>query len=511
MFNPKDKELFKTKGLTEEAVLKQVEQMKKGFPFLEVIKAATLNDGIQKHDDQEINQLVSLYTKKAPLFNAAKFVPASGAATRMFKDLFNYLQDAGEEELVDIDNYKAVKKLITNIQFFAFADELKAVLRNDGFDLYDLIKREDYPTIIRYITGEEGLNYGNLPKGLILFHDNMGVKRVPVEEHMVEGIEYARSKDGKVKIHFTVSPEHLSKFKALVLAASQHYGEKTGAEFNITFSVQKESTDTIALTPDNEPFRNDDDSILFRPAGHGALLDNLQDVEGEIVFIKNIDNVVPDRHKQPTILYKKYLGGLLIDIMDKIFGYQKILDEKGFSDRVKIDEMLDFVRYELNTLSPSDLDLSKNDIAVSYLASRLFRPIRVCGMVKNEGEPGGGPFWAKNPDGSTSLQIVETSQINMDNPDQAAIHKSSTHFNPVDIVCSFKNYRGEKYKLHDFRDENTGFISKKSKDGRELKAMELPGLWNGSMSDWNSLFVEVPASTFNPVKTVNDLLRDIHR
>ena len=513
MFDNKDIQQIKDKGLTLEDVEAQVEQMKKGFPFLEVRKAATLRDGIQKYDDTSINKYVSDFSLKSKELQIVKFVPASGAATRMFKDLFSYLQEVedGKINKKDLSGVPEIEKLINHLHAFAFADELKAVLKEDGKDLDDLVAKNEYDTIIRYIVGDKGLNYGSLPKGLILFHDNMGVKRVPLEEHMVEGVEYARLKDGRVKIHFTVSPEHMNGFKARALTASQHYGEKFEAIFDLSFSIQKENTDTIALAGDNSPFRNEDGSLLFRPAGHGALLENLQDIDGDIIFIKNIDNVVPDRHRQPTVLYKMYLGGVLMELRERIFGYQQKLDEDGVTNRALIDEMLDFTRNTLNIIPPADLDLEKDEIAVSYLASKLFRPIRVCGMVKNEGEPGGGPFWAENPDGSISLQIVETSQIDMSNPDQVAIHKSSTHFNPVDIVCTFRNYRGETFELKDFRDSNTGFISKKSKDGKELKAMELPGLWNGSMSDWSTVFIEVPATTFNPVKTINDLLRDMHR
>lgn len=260
---------------------------------------------------------------------------------------------------------------------------------------------------------------------------------------------------------------------------------------------------------DNTPFRDKNGNLLFRPGGHGALIENLNDVDADVVFVKNIDNVVPDSFKCSTVIWKKVLAGVLVTLQEKIFGYLNLI-ETGKYSHSQIEEMIHFLQNELCIRKPDIKDLEDAEL-ILYIKSKLLRPIRVCGMVKNVGEPGGGPFLAVNPDGTVSLQVLESSQIDMNDPQKKALFEKGTHFNPVDLVCAVKNHKGEKYNLPDYVDKNTGFISHKSKDGRELKALELPGLWNGAMSNWNTVFVEVPISTFNPVKTVNDLLRPEHQ
>jgi hypothetical protein len=328
-----------------------------------------------------------------------------------------------------------------------------------------------------------------------------------VGEHLTEGTYYARNKDGKVNIHFTVSPEHQPFFEALIAARKPAYEKKLEATFDVSFSIQKPSTNTIAVDMNNQPFREKDGSLLFRPGGHGALIENLNDINAEIIFIKNIDNVVPDRLKPGEAHYKKLLAGVLVCMRQRAFGYLDKL-EKGNCTPEELAEILAFTQNELCIAPPEG---GINEPLPEYLKRKLDRPFRVCGMVKNQGEPGGGPFIVKNADGTASLQILESSQIDRNDPKAMEAFKNSSHFNPVDLVCGVKDRKGKKYNLPDYVDKNTGFISLKSKDGKELKALELPGLWNGAMSDWNTIFVEVPVSTFNPVKTVNDLLRPEHQ
>jgi hypothetical protein len=358
---------------------------------------------------------------------------------------------------------------------------------------------------LKALLDEDGLNYGSLPKGLLLFHCYAESPRTAIEEHLVEAAMYAKDKSGNARLHFTVSPEHKLLFESLIQSVKSKYEERFGVIFDISFSEQKKSTDTLAVDENNEPFRNNDGSMLLRPGGHGALIENLGEQKADIVFIKNIDNVVPDAYKIDTIKYKKALAGILLEIQEKIFNFLKMLEDNP-NDEV-CTRIQYFYEKELCYIFPKDWEGDK----VTYLKEKLHRPIRVCGMVKNEGEPGGGPFIAVNPDGSASLQILESSQLDMDDltTKNHVIH--STHFNPVDLVCSYVDANGEYFDLKKYRDPATGFISIKSKDGRELKAQELPGLWNGAMSDWNTVFVEVPLSTFNPVKTVNDLLRHEHQ
>ena len=354
----------------------------------------------------------------------------------------------------------------------------------------------------------KGLNYGQLPKGLLLFHNYEDGPRTPMEEHLVEAALYASS-NGEANVHFTVSHEHLPLFKAKVAEKEEKYAEKYGVKYNISFSEQKPSTDTIAANVDNTPFRNEDGSLLFRPGGHGALIENLNEIDADVVFIKNIDNVVPDRLKASTVEWKQILAGVLVTKQAQAFEYLKLLD-KGAYNHEKLEEMIRFVQRDLCCRKQDIKELEDAELVI-YLRKKLNRPMRVCGVVKNVGEPGGGPFLTYNQDGTVSLQILESSQIDTNNEEYMKMFQNGTHFNPVDLVCAIKNYKGEAFNLPDYVDKTTGFISSKSKNGRELKALELPGLWNGAMSDWNTIFVEVPLDTFNPVKTVNDLLREQHQ
>ncbi|NQU84713.1 MAG: DUF4301 family protein, partial [Mariniphaga sp.] len=396
------------------------------------------------------------------------------------------------------------KQYFQELKNFAFTKDLIKV--NKGEEL-------NFNKAINLLLSESGLNYGNLPKGLLKFHKYNDCERTPLEEHLVEGALYSKDNKGKVSLHFTVSPEHQPSFEELLNLIKDKYESNFSVTYEIEFSQQKPSTDTISVDTKNNPFREKDDTILFRPGGHGALLENLNDLDADIIFIKNIDNVVPDRLKNPTIQYKKALAGVLLKYQERIFRYQKELNEKHYTalNSAFLAEAANFLENTLNTKPAENHYYTEKETLYRYLQQKYNRPIRVCGMVKNEGEPGGGPFWALNSDQTISLQVVEGSQIDNKDESQAKLINQSTHFNPVDLICGIKNYKGEKFNLPDFTDPETGFISYKSKDGKDLKALELPGLWNGAMSNWNTLFVEVPIETFNPVKTVNDLLRINHQ
>lgn len=510
MFTRYDIEQMHEKGITPEMVEEQIQLFKKGFPYMKLVKPATIGDGIIRLDTDELDSLIDIYRDYRG--SRIKFVPASGAATRMFKHLYEFQTDYPVKGL-SCFNEKGPNSIFTffdKIKNFPFYDKLYNELWMQGYRMEHLIEQNDYLPIINTLLGPDGLNYGNLPKALILFHKYGDIARTALEEHMVEGAQYTRDQHGNVNIHLTVSPEHINGFVELIDRVKSYYENHYEVNLNITYSIQKPSTDTIAVDMDNNPFRNDDGTLLFRPGGHGALIENLNELRDDLAFIKNIDNVAPDHLKPHTVRYKKALAGLLLSYRSMIFSYLEKLT-LGVSTADELQSILDFTRDELCVLPPSSIYQSDVNQLKSYLIQVLNRPLRVCGMVKNQGEPGGGPFWAVNPDGTTSLQIVESSQIDMNDPASKAIFNTSTHFNPVDIVCSLVDFKGNRFNLLQFRDQQTGFIAVKSKDGKQLKALELPGLWNGAMSSWNTIFVEVPLSTFSPVKTVNDLLREEHQ
>ena len=499
-----DLDLLKQMEITEEELLRQLECFKKGFPFLKVVCAATAEDGILHMSDKDIDRYISVWQEYlASGHDVLKFTPASGAASRMFKDLFEFRERGGEPQT------EFEKKFISEIQKFAFYEQLnKVCLKNDGKNVMRLITEKRYANVLDALLEQNGLNYRFLPKGLIQFHKNAKGVRTAFEEHLAEGAMYAKNKNGIVRLHFTVSEDHLTYFNRILTDKVAEYEYNYGVQYDVTFSVQRHSTDTVAADENNEPFRAGNGKMVFRPGGHGALIQNLNDIDAEVIFIKNIDNVVPDSMKQPTVEYKAMLAGVLVEYQEKMFRYLKKLNSGGVSDK-ELDEIEKFVFDRLH-VAPADCSLYVTN-KIEYLKQKLDRPIRVCGMVRNEGEPGGGPYVAVNQDGSHSLQILESAQFDKGDAQQMDIFNDATHFNPVDIVCGVKDYKGDKYDLTKYVDPNTGFISTKSKDGKPLKALELPGLWNGAMSDWNTIFVEVPIDTFNPVKTVNDLLRKEHQ
>ena len=505
MLTEQDLKQIKQKGISEEKLNNQLEQFKTGFPFLRLEAAAAIGKGIMAPTAEERQQYVNAWNQyKAEGRRVVKFVPASGAASRMFKDMFAFVDASYDVPTTDFE-----KNYFDNIQKFAFYDALNAACqKNLGKDIPTLLAEGQYKAVAAQMLKAEGLNYGQLPKGLLLFHNYPEGPRTPMEEHLVEGALYAAS-NGEAHVHFTVSHEHMELFKQKVAEKADLYARKYGIKYDITFSEQKPSTDTVAANADNTPFRNDDGTLLFRPGGHGALIENLNEIEADVIFVKNIDNVVPDRLKDDTVEWKQVIAGVLVTLQQKAFEYLRLIDTGKYSHE-QIEEMIRFVQQDLCCRKHDIKDLEDAELVI-YLRKKLNRPMRVCGVVKNVGEPGGGPFLTYNQDGTVSLQILESSQIDKSNKEYMDMFTKGTHFNPVDLVCAVKDYKGQPFNLPEYVDKTTGFISSKSKSGKELKALELPGLWNGAMSDWSTVFVEVPLSTFNPVKTVNDLLREQHQ
>ncbi len=505
MITLQDKETLNQKGISEEQIAEQMACFEKGFPYLRLYATASAGNGILTPDaDEQKKYLDAWETYTRTDKTVVKFVPASGAASRMFKDLFEYIGADSEMPQTDFE-----QTFFEKIDRFAFYEDLNAACKGaTGMDIPALMAARKHKVIVAALLGADGLNYGTLPKGLLKFHRYEENSRTPMEEHLVEGALYAVNSNGKVHVHFTVSPEHRALFEALANEKRTAYARRYGVDYDLTFSEQKPSTDTLAVDMDNKPFR-DGGKLLFRPGGHGALIENLNDLDADIIFIKNIDNVVPDKLKGDTVLYKKLIAGMLVTLQQKAFVYLRLLDGGKYTHE-QLLEMLQFVQKGLCCKHPEAKNLEDTELAM-FLRKKLNRPMRVCGMVKNVGEPGGGPFWAYNADGTISLQILESSQIDMSDPEKKKMFEQGTHFNPVDLVCAVRNYKGGRFDLTKFVDKTTGFISHKSKNGKDLKALELPGLWNGAMSDWNTVFVEVPLTTFNPVKTVNDLLREQHQ
>ena len=500
-----DIEMLQAKGISEEKLAEELQMLANGFPFLKIEVPATPGNGIFVLNEQLEEQSANLWNEYLDKGGKVlKMVPASGAASRMFKDLFSFVN--GKKEKPDND---FMKKFFEEIEDFAFFPVLNAMcMKLYGLSIQSQIKEKRYKDIVKALIDKEGMNYGQLPKALLRFHKVPGTSRTAIEEHLAEGAQYAAGKDGKVHVHFTVSEDHMPLVEEKFEESTGKLQHEYDVTFDLTTSVQKPSTDTVAANLDGTPYR-ENGALFFRPGGHGALIENLNDLDADVIFIKNIDNVVPDARREDTIKYKKIIGGVLVGVKQKADNYCKVLSKGIPSDDV-LAEMLEFLHKVLCITHDNTAEMDSAAKA-EYIYSKLNRPMRVCGMVKNEGEPGGGPFLAYNPDGTVSPQILESTQIDPDNKEAKKMLKESTHFNPVDLVVSTKDWEGKKFNLPDYVDKATGFISLKSREGVEIKALELPGLWNGAMSDWNTILVEVPVSTFNPVKTVNDLLRPSHQ
>lgn len=508
-FNEKDQKQLLDKGISQEKVLQQINTFRAGIPFVKLEKAATVSAGILKFSSDEEEELIDKFENSISDLSLLKFVPASGAASRMFKALFNFL-DAYDFSKETYDAYigrttdKDIQAFFNGYKNFAFYDLIKNAIEGEAET-----KDEEKYLFVKQMLLEEGFNYGFYPKGLLPFHENDNYAVTPFEEHLNEASAYAKA-NGTANLHFTISEQHGQMFNEEFNNVGERVSQKTKTSFTVGYSFQKSSTDTIAVDLENNLFRNSDGSLLFRPGGHGALIENLEEQDADIIFIKNIDNVVVPKFAQDVGDSKKVLAGLLLKVQEKTFAYAAKL-ENGNITLEDLSLIKSFLELNLNVRFSDKFKDFDNQEQIEILKDKINRPIRVCGMVKNEGEPGGGPFWIKDGQGHISLQIIESAQVDMSNDTQVGILKNSTHFNPVDLVCGVKDYKGNKYNLLNFVDHKQGFITGKTKEGKNLKAMELPGLWNGAMAFWNTIFVEVPLITFNPVKTVNDLLKPAHQ
>ncbi|NMH86986.1 DUF4301 family protein [Flavivirga algicola] len=514
MFTEKDIKQIQKKGITVNQVDAQVARIKNGMSYSNLVTAATIGKGIEYYSDKEIKEFIELYESKQSYLSTLKFVPASGAATRMFKFLFQFLKNFNPlnesiEDYAKKNNDTLIEKFISNLEKFPFYNQVLLKTKEINLSFDNLSEEEKYLEFVKTMLNENGLNYGSWPKGLLPFHKYDDVIITAFQEHLLESTLYA-STNNKASLHFTVSDKHHTYFIEELNRIKQDLEQKTGKAFNVSFSYQKEATETVALTTEEAVFRNKDGTILFRPAGHGALLENLNDLNADLIFIKNVDNIIVANKNIAVSEYKKLLAGILIKVQEQIFTFLNKLDK----DVVLEKELLEIALFLSNKMHvPIEEDFEDFTLEEKrvYLKEKLNRPVRVCGMVKNEGEPGGGPFLVKDKNGAISLQIVEFAQINIEDKGQQDIVKNATHFNPTDLVCGVKNYKGEKFNLKNFVDPEAAFITMKTQNGMDIKALELPGLWNGSMAYWNSIFVEVPLNTFNPVKTVNDLLKPAHQ
>ena len=516
-----DRTELQARGMLPETIAAYMQQFQQGFPPVQLERACTLGDGITRLP-AEMPHLFQLYTEAAAAGRLIKFVPASGAASRMFQLLLSFFQQpellsnsALSRRAAEGDpDCQTFRRFLDQLDRFAFAQELRTAVHRDGHTLEGLLSQEQYHTLLTYLLTPAGLNYANLPKGLVPFHAYGDHSRTAFEEHLVEALEYVQDASSVARLHFTVPAPHRQVIQAYLDGVRRRYAQRS-AQLDISYSIQKPATDTIAVDSDNIPIRDSKGALVFHPGGHGALLENLADLQGDIIFIKNIDNILPDRLKPDTYRYKKLLCGYLLHLQQQAFSHIAQLKAAFSSEadgaRIAIDAARTFAQAQLSLALPQDFERTAMLYQRDFLIAQFDRPLRVCGVVKNTGEPGGGPFWVRQANGTTSLQIVESSQVDMTNAEQRACWQAATHFNPVDLVCGVRDHRGRPFPLAQFVDSATGFISEKSKDGRSLRALELPGLWNGAMAHWNTVFVEVLSSTFHPVKTVMDLLRPEHQ
>ena len=506
MFIPQELDQIIAHGLSEKEVKKQLQIFRNGAPFTRIIRHAGVDNGVEVYDVATQKQLAGYYDAQKEQKDVVKFVPASGAATRMFKFLHTFLDhyDPEQEKLTPYLNSNALdslKTFIDNIKYFPFTSLVQKEIRKYIPDYKKSKKGYRINSFVTLMLGKKHLNYAGYPKGLIPFHKYTKYTRTAFEEQLFEATQYAAI-DGVAHLHFTFSPKHLQLFKQTYERVKNRITRKTKVEVQISYSFQDPSTDTIAVDLKNKPFKNKEGNLVFRPSGHGALIKNLNEVDADIIFIKNIDNVTVEKHIDAVALHKKMLAGRLLQLQHTIFGYLESIVKDQVTEE-KLSEIKTFLWKELKI---KEIPQTKTGIA-----ELLNRPIRVCGVVKNTGAPGGGPFWVKNKEGQQSLQIVELSQIDISDPKQASIVEGATHFNPVDLVCGTRDFRGEKYNLTHFVDPLACFISNKTVEGAPIKALEAPGLWNGAMAHWNTIFVEVPLLTFSPVKDVNDLLDPSHQ
>lgn len=515
LFSDKDLQFMSGRSIDPVIVEEQISNYKSGFPYLKLNGPATVRTGITQLTSRKMDEMLSVFEDYAAENKIIKFVPASGAASRMFQDLFefrNVYRGTYDDqlELLKDKGPDSIYYFFEHLKELPFFNNLLDSLEERGHDFESTMKESRYERILNSLLTDKGLSYGSKPKALIPFHKYPDEVRTAFAEHLAEGAKYARSVGNICDIQFTVSPQHMEMMQDHFNELRESYEEKYHIRYEINFSTQAPETDVIAVDTNNKPLRDEDGDLVFYPGGHGALLKNLNLLNAPVIIIKNIDNVCHDRFKDDTYYYKMVLCGLLVSIQDQVHAYARGLDHPTHPSTKVINSMWSYMEHKLNIIPPDESSSWNKEKKITFMKEKFNRPIRICGMVENEGEPGGGPFWVKNQDGSLSLQIIESSQINLEDEEQAEILKNSTHFNPVDIICGIMDYNGNKFNLNDFVDRKTGFISSKSIDGIELKAQELPGLWNGAMSNWISVFIEVPLSTFNPVKRVNDLCRSQH-
>ncbi len=517
-FGREDRLQMQRLGISEDQVRAQIQVFRKSLFFARLRRPCTPGDGIQQISPDALEHFIELHEEAAREGRFTKFVPASGAASRMFKLLFEIY---GQNKCPSMKEFRKqadrgdprAKEFLCfcdGIRRLPLFDDLELMGNEKGFSVDRLLEQGRWQRILEYLLTEQGLNCGFLPKGLLKFHRYPSGNRTALEEHLVEAVHTVRDKNGICRVHLTVSPEHEEPFCQCFEKIRSGYEQQFQCLLEVTFSIQKHSTDTIAVDLENRPFREEDGRLLFRPGGHGAILSNLEDIQGDLIYVKNIDNILPDPIREPTILWKKALGGFLVEIQRTVHEYVKRLTE-GSKDTGLFEAAMEFVRERLFIPEPQIFRRWPAQEKRDYLLKRLNRPLRVCGMVKNEGEPGGGPFWVEGKDGNLSLQIVEGAEVDPRSSGQQAIWRASTHFNPVDLVCAVKDFRGRPFPLKNYVNPEAVFISQKSKDGRDLKSLELPGLWNGGMAEWMTFFVEVPITTFNPVKTINDLFKAEHQ
>lgn len=502
------------KGISEDQVQHQLALFKQGLSYIDLRDPAIITHGIYTYTQKEEQEFVSYFEAQKEDLSLLKFIPASGAATRMFKFLFEFLEDydpATETVNAYINRTQAqeLRLFFVGLDSFPFYKKVRKRLKKK----YGKKEQENVDLnrlrFVKIMLEEEGLNFGKKPKGLFPFHKYKYHNASAFEEHLFEAALYAKTGD-IARLHFTISKEHHAKFEKQFSKSQQRIEERTKTRFDISYSFQSPATDTIAVTQENNPFRKENGCLLFRPGGHGSLIQNLNDQEADIIFIKNIDNVVVSSYEKQVACHKKVLAGKLLKLQQQAFKYTHQIDEQEIAE-FKILEIVHFLQNEFSLKLARDFEKFSQKYQIEYLREQLDKPIRVCGMVKNEGEPGGGPFWVKQESGRISLQIVESVQIDPNNTRQQNIVAKATHFNPVDLICGIKNYKGEKYDLSQFVDAKAAFIAHKTVEGKPIKALEHPGLWNGAMAFWNTIFVEVPLITFNPVKTVNDLLKPAHQ
>lgn len=500
-------------GISLDKIERELLLLKQGIPKITLDKPATINDGIAKLSNEEFQKQADFFDSVKNTLKLKKFVPASGAATRMFKFLNEFLNDFdSENETINAYiNRKKDKNLpvfLAGLEKFPFYEIIKSKVKESTPDYYSLETHEKSYLFIKTMLSPDYFDFPNKPKGVLNFHKYETEITTPAEEHLNECAFYASS-NSVSHLHFTVSEHHQDLFQYTINSIKHKVEAKSNTLIHVKFSHQDKSTDTIAVNHNNDPLRNENGRLVFRPGGHGTLINNLNDLNADVIFIKNIDNVIQNHIREIT-LYKKGLAGILLDLQQQIFDILKSVDNKNTLDN-NIPKIIDFMKEKLNIDIIDDFDKYTFDNKIAFIKNKLNRPIRVCGMVKNEGEPGGGPFWVRSHKGNVSLQIVESSQVETANKEQAGILAKATHFNPVDLVCAIKNYKGVKFDLTEFVDSSTGFIVTKNRNGQELKGYELPGLWNGAMAKWITVFIEVPLITFNPVKTVNDLLKPAHQ